>query len=172
MHRGESGEKRHVGKFARVIWAWRGTLTIIFISALLYLLFSSTKASIMWITQDQLPYYIFGAALLALAIHTTYIEIEYANFFYILGDEELIVRHGVFSTERVLIPYAKIQNVNVSRNVLNRILGTATLKIETAGGNPGEAEATIPSVPNFEKVVDEISERMENAKERLGRKQF
>lgn len=98
--------------------------------------------------------------------YLVWVELKYRNYTYYFANIELIIRRGVLRIERTSIPFEKIQNVNVLRSIFERILGLATIKIETAGSNPNEAEGIIPGVGNYREVVDEILERTEHI--RLG----
>ena len=40
----------------------------------------------------------------------------------ITTDDEIIIKSGVFKIDRIVIPFDKIQNVNISRSVLERLL--------------------------------------------------
>ncbi|KAB7518669.1 PH domain-containing protein [Halosegnis rubeus] len=81
---------------------------------------------------------LFGVVLLAtLAYQVAYVR----RFSYELTADTFDVYSGVFSRRSREIPYHRIQNVDVTRNVVQRALGIAELAIETAGG--GETEATL-----------------------------
>lgn len=165
----EKGEKRHLAPVIRLFWAAQATVSIIFLALLLNYLLSSLKQDILWIGHGEIGLYISGLALMILMPYFIYTELRYRNHFYILAKDEIIIRSGVFNTERTLIPYVKIQNMNISRSVLERLVGAATLRIETAGGNPGEAEGILPSMWDYEKVSSELLEKIEAAR-RKGQK--
>ncbi|PSP38508.1 hypothetical protein BRC71_07560 [Halobacteriales archaeon QH_7_65_31] len=81
---------------------------------------------------------LFGLALLAtLAYQVAYVR----RFEYELTDDTVDVESGVLSRRSREVPYHRIQNVDVSRNVVQRGLGIAELAIETAGG--GQTEVTL-----------------------------
>ncbi len=65
----------------------------------------------------------------------------YRRFEYELTSDTLDVRSGVFSTRDREIPVGRIQNVDISRGVVQRLLGLAVASFETAGG--GETEARL-----------------------------
>ena len=58
---------------------------------------------------------------------------------------EMVVRKGWFFRSERHIPYARIQNIDVVRNVLHRALGVAEVRVETASG--GEPEAVLTVLP-------------------------
>jgi len=66
------------------------------------------------------------------------------RFEYELLPEHLLVRSGVFSRQEREIPLRRVQNVDVRRSLLKRLLGLATVTVETAGG--GSTEATLDAV--------------------------
>ncbi|RNJ26144.1 PH domain-containing protein [Halosegnis longus] len=81
---------------------------------------------------------LFGIVLFAaLAYQVAYVR----RFEYELTEDTFDVYSGVFSRRSREIPYHRVQNVDVTRNVVQRALGIAELAIETAGG--GETEATL-----------------------------
>ncbi len=63
---------------------------------------------------------------------------RFVRFRYYATSEELIIFYGVFKRVRRNIPSERIQNVVIERSFLSRILGTASVKIETAGTDQAE----------------------------------
>jgi putative membrane protein len=86
---------------------------------------------------------IAGALLVAslLALLVGYEVAYYRRYEYDLGDDTLDIRSGVVSRRNREIPLGRIQNVDITRNVVQRALGIAAVSFETAGG--GETEATL-----------------------------
>ncbi|WP_280536201.1 PH domain-containing protein [Halopenitus sp. POP-27] len=73
-------------------------------------------------------------AAAALAYETAY----YRRFEYECTPDTFDIASGVISRRDREIPYGRIQNVDVSRNVLQRLLGIAAVDLETAGGSSTE----------------------------------
>ena len=69
---------------------------------------------------------------------------KYIRFRYHVTSDELLIYYGVFKRVRRNIPSERIHTVSIERNMLARILGTAAVKIETAG--TGEAEGNLSYV--------------------------
>jgi putative membrane protein len=63
----------------------------------------------------------------------------YRRFEYELTSDTFDIRSGVISRRNREIPYARIQNIDISRNVVQRALDVAEVRIETAGGSQTEA---------------------------------
>ena len=101
---------------------------------------------------------IAGAAALALiGYETAYVR----RFTYDLGGDTLDIESGVVSRRSREIPLRRIQNVDISRNVVQRLLGIAVVSFETAGG--GDTEARLRFV-SFEEA-----KRLQSALGRLKR---
>jgi putative membrane protein len=88
-----------------------------------------------------------GIALAALAILVGFVAAVawqvayYKRFEYETTPDTFDIHSGVVSRRNREIPYRRVQNVDISRNVVQRALGVAELRIETAGG--GETEAVL-----------------------------
>ncbi len=63
----------------------------------------------------------------------------YRRFEYELTGDTFDIRSGVISRRNREIPLRRVQNVDVTENVLHRLIGIAQVNIETAGGNVSEA---------------------------------
>ncbi len=59
---------------------------------------------------------------------------RYLTFRYRLGDEEIELKWGILRRHERQIPYGRIQNIDILRNAVARLTGTAELRIETGGG--------------------------------------
>jgi len=79
---------------------------------------------------------VVGGFVLTAAYQTAY----YARYRYGLADDTLEITSGVVSRRQREIPLRRIQNVDVGQNPLQRALGIATVRIETAGGGSTEAQ--------------------------------
>jgi putative membrane protein len=81
---------------------------------------------------------------------------KYLTFRYRLGAEELMIREGVLTRNERHIPYARIQNVDVTQNPFHRWLGVAQVRIETAGGDEPEANIQVLSVGAVERMRSRV----------------
>jgi len=94
-----------------------------------------------------------GLALLALvAYEVTY----YRRFEYDLDADTLDIRSGVISRRNREIPIRRIQNVDISRNVVQRLLGIAAVDFETAGGSETEASLRFVAFEEAKRLQGEI----------------
>jgi len=64
-----------------------------------------------------------------------YARMSYNRWLYEIENEGVKIEHGIIWKKYTSIPYERVQNVNIRRGVLARILGYSTLEIETAGAS-------------------------------------
>lgn len=103
-------------------------------------------------------------AVLILAV-ILWVQFAYENYWYALLPEHLVVAKGVFIKTRTFIPYGRIQNVNVTRTVADRILGLSRVTVDTAGAR--FSEGVIPGIVDAQPIVAFLMGRAEEV--RLGR---
>ncbi len=93
-------------------------------------------------------------------------KLTYHFYHYELTDAGFRKELGVISKKYVTIPYDRIQNVNIDRGILARILGLSNLQIETAGSTSVGTEASLPglSIEEAERLRDELIARAGKSK--------
>ncbi len=101
----------------------------------------------------------------ALAAVYAYVEIKYRKFVFALREKDFLIQKGVVEKIRYVIPYEKIQNVTVSRDIIDQALGLGTLHIETAAHVIVENDIVLPGISNDENLVTELVARSREAKE-------
>ncbi|MCX6818567.1 MAG: PH domain-containing protein [Candidatus Aenigmarchaeota archaeon] len=101
--------------------------------------------------------------VLAVLIFTTYwIHKYYDTVIYKLTNNEMVWRRGVWFRKTGIVPYNRITNVDISQGPISRVLGIASLHIQTAGysgqnkGFGDSAEIKIEGVENSEEVREVI----------------
>jgi putative membrane protein len=97
------------------------------------------------------PTLLFGAA-------------KYISFRYRLGPDELIITSGILRRHHRVIPFSRVQNIEMRQHLLQQLAGVAELRIETAGG-AGEAEAdlTVLSRTEAERLRLEVLARRQRS---------
>ncbi|WP_459194132.1 PH domain-containing protein [Halosimplex sp. J119] len=101
-----------------------------------------------------------GAALavvLGAAAIVGYLVASYRRFEYELTADTFDIRSGVFSRRKREIPLRRIQNVDITQNVVQRVLGVAEVGLETAGGGQTEAQLRYVGADEAERLQSEIS---------------
>jgi uncharacterized protein len=100
-------------------------------------------------------------------------KLSYYFYRYELTEEGFRKELGVILKKYVTIPYERIQNINVNRGILDRILGLSTLNIFTAGTaslggryGGGGAEGNLPGLSRemAEQLRTELIHRSRQAK--------
>ncbi|MFE9107358.1 PH domain-containing protein [Actinomadura geliboluensis] len=99
-----------------------------------------TVAAAMWIVAVVL-----GAALTWLVA-----ELDRRAFGYVERADDLIVTHGVFIKRLIVVPYGRMQFVDVTAGLLERWMGIATVRMHTAAA---ATDATIPGLPSAEAAL-------------------
>jgi putative membrane protein len=70
----------------------------------------------------------------------------------------------VLFRREIVLNYARIQDINLRANLLERWLGLARVELQTAAGSAG-AEMTLEGLSGFEAVRDFLYDRMRGARE-------
>jgi putative membrane protein len=100
-----------------------------------------------------------SVGILGLAVLTVvgYEVAYFRRFDYELTNDTFDVRSGVFSRRNREIPLRRIQNVDISRNVAQRVLGIAAVDFETAGGGQTEGSLRYVTFEEAKRLQSEIS---------------
>lgn len=92
------------------------------------------------IPNPNLPQYVnlvawacLGLALLFLLLAFFVSWLVYINYKFALGENALKIKRGIFDQEEVAIPYRQIQDVDLVRPIIFRILNVSQIVILTAG---------------------------------------
>ena len=67
------------------------------------------------------------------------LRLDWEARWYMVSDESLRIREGLFRTHERTMTVANIQNLSVRRNPLQKLLGIADLEVHTAGGGATSA---------------------------------
>lgn len=80
-----------------------------------------------------------GLILAAYILMTFLIAVLVYNHFYFgVEQDRLEIEYGIIHKREVSIPFHQIQNVNITRTLIDRVLGIARLEIESAGASHGQ----------------------------------
>jgi putative membrane protein len=105
-------------------------------------------------------------AVVGLAVLVAWEVAYYRRFDYELTPESLDIRSGVFSRREREIPLRRVQNVDVTRSFIARLLGIAEVDVETAGGGSTEANLRFVGREEAERLQTEVRERRAKLRER------
>lgn len=98
-------------------------------------------------------------AVLAVLAVVGYEVAYFRRFDYELTEDSLDIASGVFSRREREIPLRRVQNVDVTRSLVARLLGLAEVDVETAGGGSTEANLRFVSREEAARLQEEVRER-------------
>lgn len=89
---------------------------------------------------------------------------RYSTMRYKFTDDGISMSWGILFRREVIVNYARIQDIHLRSNLIERWLGLARILVQTASGNAG-AEMTIEGVKEFEAVRDFLYSKMRGVAE-------
>jgi putative membrane protein len=110
-----------------------------------------------------------GLVAAGLAVALAYQFVYVRRFTYDLTPDTFDIESGVISRRTREIPYGRVQNVDVRRDPIQRILGLAEVRIETAGGGETEARLRFVSPGEADRLQTAIGRRKRGTDTEAGR---
>src|SRR6187397_2914616 len=106
-------------------------------------------------------YYIICAVLTGpgILVSLPYLWFRYYTLRYRFDQEGIHMRVGILFRREVNLTYARIQDIHLRSNFVQRWLGLANVQIQTASGSAG-AELDIEGFKEFEAIRDFLYTRM------------
>lgn len=104
-----------------------------------------------------------GIIVLAAGLVTVWQTAHVQRFSYEVTGNTFDIASGVLSRREREIPYERVQNVDISENVLQRLLGLAQVRIETAGGSGTEARLRYVTRAEATRLQELLGERKRRA---------
>jgi putative membrane protein len=83
---------------------------------------------------------------------------------YRFTTEGISMSWGILFRREIIVNYARIQDIHLRSNFVERWLGLAKVLVQTASGNSG-AEMTLEGLREFEAIRDFLYERMRGVKD-------
>jgi putative membrane protein len=88
---------------------------------------------------------------------------RYHTMRYRFSDEGVSMRWGILFRREINLTFARIQDIHLTSNVVERWLGLARIQIQTASGS-AKAEMTIEGIPEYRALRDFLYSRMRGAR--------
>lgn len=89
--------------------------------------------------------FVTGIAVLLLAWWVIVIPgRRYRSWGYEMGEDELQIRHGIWTRKRTVVPFGRVQHIDVAQGPIERRFGVGTLILHTAGTRT--SEVTLPGL--------------------------
>ncbi len=97
---------------------------------------------------------LIGVGAIGIFIIVTSI-LSWVRYTYRIEENELRIEYGVFVQKKRYIPFERIQSIDISEGILQRMFGLVKVQIETAGGGGGadEAEAVLAAISKAEAQI-------------------
>lgn len=94
-----------------------------------------------------------------------YLYFRYHTMQYRFDREGVTMRWGILFRREISLTYARIQDIHLVSNLLERWLGLARIQVQTASGS-SSAEMTIEGLHEFEEVRDFLYSKMRGVRAR------
>lgn len=91
---------------------------------------------------------------------------RYETMHFRFDAEGIHMRWGILFRRQINLTYARIQDIHLTSGFIQRWLGLADIKIQTASGSSG-AEMTLEGLMEFEAVRDFLYSRMRGYRDRM-----
>lgn len=116
--------------------------------------------------KSLLTYYLLSALVIPplFPILGTYLYFRYHTMRYKFTDEGISMSWGILFRRQIIINYARIQDIHLRSNVVERWLGLARILVQTASGS-SSAEMTIEGLKEFEALRDFLYLKMRGVKD-------
>lgn len=89
---------------------------------------------------------------------------RYSTMRYRFTDEGISMRWGILFRREIIVNYARIQDIHLHSNLVERWLGLARVMIQTASGSAA-AEMTLEGFKNCEAIRDFLYSKMRGVKD-------
>jgi len=113
-----------------------------------------------------LKYYVLTCLVFPplLVLFGPYLYFRYHTMRYRFTDDGISMRWGILFRREIIVNYARIQDIHLRSNVIERWLGLARILVQTASGSSA-AEMTIEGLKEFEALRDFLYARMRGVKD-------
>jgi membrane protein YdbS with pleckstrin-like domain len=103
--------------------------------AALGLLLAVLVADFTWLREKPLPFGLVSgaAAILLLGWAILIPRRRYRSWGYFMTEDELHIQHGLWTRTRTMVPFGRVQHIDVAQGPIERAFGVGTLILHTAG---------------------------------------
>ena len=96
---------------------------------------------------NQIPLLVAAAAVAIALVRAVIVVRSVQSWGYAEREDDLLVRHGIFLRKLSIVPYARMQFVDVTAGPMERLFGLATVTMHTAAA---ASDARVPGLPSAE----------------------
>lgn len=111
-------------------------------------------------TEQLMTYYVLKALATTVGFPVTILLLyfRYHTMRYVFTDEGISMSWGILFRHQIMLNYARIQDIHLRSNAIERWLGLARIEIQTASG--GSSEMTLEGLTDHEAMRDFLYSRM------------
>jgi uncharacterized membrane protein YdbT with pleckstrin-like domain len=109
-------------------------------------------------TLETVSWWVWAVVALAWAVWLAKDYLSWQFTYFVLTDDRVIYRTGVFAKRGVEVPLSRVNNINFHQGIVDRLVGAGTLEIESAGQ---DGESRFSHVRHPDAVQQEIYRQME-----------
>ena len=125
--------------------------------------YAALKTRVTAITRPEpalFTYYVWTSLMgIVTVVALPYLYFHYHTLKYVFDEEGIAMSYGVFLRREMHLTYARIQDIHLSQNILQRWLGIGTVTVQTAGGGAG-SDLQIEGTRDFEAIRDYLYARL------------
>ena len=130
---------------------------------------SSAEAAILSLERphsDLWKYYILSSLVIPplIPVILPYLYFRYHTMRYKFTDEGISMSWGILFRREIIINYARIQDIHIRSNLVERWLGLAKVLVQTASGN-SSAEMTLEGFKEYEAIRNFLYSKMRGVKD-------
>jgi putative membrane protein len=116
--------------------------------------------------KSLLTYYLLTAVIIPplFPILVLPLYFRYHTMRYAFTDDGISMSWGILFRRQIIVNYARIQDIHLKSNIIERWLGLARILVQTASGSAG-AEMTIEGIKEYEALRDFLYSRMRGVKD-------
>lgn len=92
---------------------------------------------------------------------------KYHTLRYEFDDRGISMKWGILFRREILLTYRRIQDIHLTRNIIQRWFGLATVSVQTASGSSG-AEMNIEGILEADELRDYLYGKMRGARHETG----
>ncbi len=111
------------------------------------------------------PYYVLLSFVAGpgMPFYLAYLYFRYHSMRYRFDEQGVSMSWGILFRREINLTYARIQDIHLTSNLVERWLGLARIQVQTASGSSG-AEMTIEGILEFERLRDFLYSKMRGTK--------
>jgi membrane protein YdbS with pleckstrin-like domain len=166
-------------KYLLVVWALKSLLSLFIVSLAMIgpvigAFVTTKKGNASGLLLLLIPGIAFAIVIALRLFALALVRLDFEKRWYVVTDRSLRVREGVVIVQEMTVTFANIQNIAVSQGPIQRALGLADLRVDTAGGgainaqkHPGQNlhTAWLRGVNNASEVREVIQDRLRQFKD-------